>query len=86
MKKKKIFTRLFMGTVMILSISAQAQDGLFISEITDPADNYNGRFVEIYNSGTEAVDFNIVTLYLSRQSNGGTGWGDVKLAGTVSRR
>jgi hypothetical protein len=84
MKKKKKFTRLFMGTVMILSISAQAQDGLFISEITDPADDYNGRFVEIHNSGPEAVDFNNVTLYLSRQSNGSTGWGDVRLAGTVA--
>ncbi len=73
-----------MGAVMILSISAQGQDGLFISEVTDPADNYNGRFVEIYNSGPEAVDFNNVTLYLSRQSNGGTGWGDVQLAGTVT--
>src|SRR4030043_1473057 len=84
MKKKKNFTRLFIGIVMIISISAQAQDGLFISEVTDPADDYTGRFVEIDNSGSEAVDFNIVTLYLSRQSNGGTGWGDVKLAGTVS--
>lgn len=83
MKKKKKFTRLFMGTMMILSISAHAQDGLFISEVTDPADDYNGRFIELYNSGTEAVDFNIITMYLSRQSNGGTGWGDVQLAGTV---
>jgi hypothetical protein len=84
MKKKKIFTRLFMGTMMILSISARAQNGLFISEVTDPADNYNGRFIELYNSGPGAVDFNNVTLYLSRQSNGGTGWGDVRLAGTVA--
>jgi hypothetical protein len=84
MKKKEIFTRLFVGAVMTLSISAQAQNGLFISEVTDPADNYNGRFVEIYNSGPETVNFNSVTFYLSRQSNGSTGWGDVKLAGTVA--
>jgi hypothetical protein len=84
MKKKKNFTRLFMGTMLILSISAKAQDGLFISEVTDPADDYTGRFIEIYNAGPEAVDFNMVTFYLSRQSNGGTGWGDVKLAGTVA--
>ena len=84
MKKKKIFTRGFLGFMMILSISARAQNGLFISEVTDPADNYNGRFVEIFNAGPEAVDFNTVTLYLSRQSNGGTGWGDVQLAGTVA--
>jgi hypothetical protein len=84
MKKKKFFTRLCMGSVMILSISAQAQDGLFISEVTDPADDYTGRFIEIYNAGPETVDFNMVTLYLSRQSNGSTGWGDVQLTGTVA--
>jgi hypothetical protein len=84
MKKKKIFTRLFLITAMTLSISAHAQDGLFISEVTDPADDYNGRFIELYNSGTEAVDFNTITMYLSRQSNGGTGWGDVQLAGSVA--
>src|SRR4030042_4440947 len=84
MKKKKNFTRLFLGTMLILSISAQAQDGLFISEVTDPADDDTGRFIEIYNAGPEVLDFNIVTLYLSRQSNGGTGWGDVQLAGTVA--
>lgn len=83
MKKKKFFTRLCMGIVMSLSISAQAQDGLFISEVTDPADDYSGRFIEIYNAGSETVDFNIVTFYLSRQSNGGTGWGNVQLVGTV---
>jgi hypothetical protein len=84
MKKTEIFTRLCMGIVMSLSISARAQDGLFISEVTDPADDYNGRFIEIYNAGPDTVDFDMVTLYLSRQSNGGTGWGDVQLAGTVA--
>jgi hypothetical protein len=84
MKKKKIFTRFFLGTMLIASVSAQAQDGLFISEVADPADDYTGRFIEIYNAGPEAVDFNVDTYYLSRQSNGGTGWGDVQLAGTVS--
>ena len=76
-------TRLFIGALLILSISAQAQNGLFISEVTDPADDYSARFVELYNAGAEAVDFSTVTIYLSRQSNGGTGWGDVQLAGTV---
>jgi hypothetical protein len=83
MKKKKIFTRLFMGAMVIFSISARAQNGLFISEVTDPADNFNGRFIELYNSGTETVDFSTITMYLSRQSNGTTTWGEVQLAGTV---
>ncbi|MBL7110324.1 MAG: T9SS type A sorting domain-containing protein [Bacteroidales bacterium] len=80
----KNFNRLFIGAMLILSISAQAQDGLFISEITDPADVYSGRFIELFNAGAEAVDFSAITLYLSRQSNGGTGWGDVQLTGTVA--
>jgi len=73
-----------MGVWLIASVSAQAQEGLFISEVTDPADDFSGRFIELYNSGTEAVDFSSTTLFLSRQSNGGTGWGDVQLAGMVA--
>jgi hypothetical protein len=84
MKKKKLFTRLFSGALMFFAISIQAQNGLFISEVTDPADDYNGRFIELYNSGTEEVDFNTITMYLSRQSNGSTTWGEVQLAGSVA--
>ena len=75
---------MFIGAKIILSISIHAQNGLFISEITDPADDYSGRFVEIFNSGPATIDFNTVTFYLSRQSNGGTGWGDVRLTGTLT--
>ncbi len=81
---KNIFTRLFIGTMLILSMSAKAQDGLFISEIADPADDYTGRFIELFNGGPDAINFSADTIYLSRQSNGGTGWGDVQLTGTVA--
>jgi len=54
-----------------------------ISEVTDPADDFTGRFVELYNPGSEALDFDSNTFYLSRQSNGGTSWGDLRLTGTV---
>jgi hypothetical protein len=80
---KKKFTLLVKGALLILSISAQAQNGLFISEVTDPLDDYSGRFIELYNAGTEAVDFSTTVFYLSRQSNGGTSWGDVQLIGIV---
>jgi hypothetical protein len=70
--------------MMFLSITAQAQNGLFISEVADPADDYNGRFIELFNAGTEPVNFSNVTFYLSRQSNGSTTWGEVQLAGTVA--
>ena len=72
MMMKKIFTPVFIGAMLIISISAQAQDSLFISEVTDPADDYSGRFIELYNAASEAVDFTTSSCYLSRQSNGGT--------------
>ena len=81
---KKNFTQVFIGAMLIVSVSVNAQDGLFISEVTDPADEYIGRFIELYNASSEAVDFSTYTFYLSRQSNGGTTWGNVQLAGTVA--
>lgn len=69
----------------ILSINfAFPQANLFISEVADPADNFEGRFIELYNAGVDAVDFSTVVMYLSRQSNGGTTWGDVQLTGTIA--
>lgn len=70
--------------MLVLSFSAQAQDSLFISELADPADDYAGRFIELYNAGSEAIDFSSLSVYLSRQSNGGTSWGDLHLDGTVA--
>lgn len=81
---KQIFTQLITGATLLFSISAAAQDSLFISELCDPADEYTGRFIELYNAGSEPVDFSTTTCYLSRQSNGGTTWGDLQLAGTVA--
>jgi len=81
---KRIFTTQLFLAMLIMSFSAQAQDSLFISELVDPEDDYTGRFIELYNAGSEPVDFSTTTFYLSRQSNGGTTWGDVQLAGTVA--
>lgn len=84
MMMKKTITRVFIGAVLIISISASAQDSLFISEVADPLDDYSGRFIELFNAGSLAVDFSTSVFYLSRQSNGGTSWGDVQLTGTVA--
>lgn len=80
--KKKITTQ-FMVAALMISLSLQAQESLFISEVTDPADDYSGRFVELFNAGDESIDFSTSTFYLSRQSNGGTSWGDLQLAGVI---
>ena len=81
---KRIFTTHFMGAMLLISFSAQAQDSLFISELTDPDDDYSGRFIELFNAGSEAIDFGTTTCFLTRQSNGGTTWGDLQLAGSVA--
>ncbi len=81
---KQIFTQVIISATLLFSISAAAQDSLFISELCDPADEYTGRFIELYNAGSEPVDFSTITAYLSRQSNGGTTWGDLQLTGTVA--
>ncbi len=81
---KRIFTNQFLCAVLFVSFSAQAQNSLFISEVTDPADDYSGRFIELFNAGSEIIDFSTITCYLSRQSNGGASWGDLQLSGTVA--
>jgi hypothetical protein len=56
---------------------------LFISEVADPADNANARFVELYNAEAAAIDLGAGPWYLARQANGGT-WGDIALTGSVA--
>ncbi len=57
---------------------------LFISEIADPNDMYQARFVELYNAGETALDFDTSTWYLCRQANGNpTSWGDIPLKGVL---
>ena len=81
---KKNFTQLLLGAMLMTSVVAAAQEGLFISEIADPGDEYTGRFIELFNAGSESVDFTNIVFYLSRQSNGGATWGEVQLTGSVA--
>ena len=56
---------------------------LFISEIADPGNVANSKYVELYNSGNEAINFNTEVWYLSRQANGSS-WADVQLTGYIA--
>jgi len=56
---------------------------LLLSELADPSDTWQARFVEIYNPGQDTVDFGEETWYLSKQSNGGSTWGDILLTGNI---
>ncbi len=72
------------GTVPSLNATTgtiSTSTSLMISEVADPSDNSSARFVEIYNPGSETIDF--IDWYLSRQSNGGTTWGDIELRGAI---
>ena len=55
---------------------------LIISEVADPSDNYEARFVEITNVGNTDVNFSDENWYLSRQANG-SGWADIALTGVL---
>ena len=73
------------ATSGIITAQASANIDLIISEVTDPSDTYQNKFVEIYNAGTSSVDFNSITWYLSRQANGSpTSWADIQLTGTIA--
>ena len=69
-------------TIMI-TVSSRPQ--LFISEIADPDGTGGdaGRFVELYNAGTNAINLASNRWHLSRQNNGAD-WSDIPLTGTVA--
>ena len=56
---------------------------LFISEIADPNDSAYSKYVELYNAGTSAINFDTEIWYLSRQANGNS-WADVQLTGNIA--
>ena len=75
------------GTVPSANATTQEQtpEYLIISEVLDPGDNYNARFVEIYNVGSTDIDLTSGQWYLSKQANGSaTSWADIQLTGTIS--
>ncbi|NCD21923.1 MAG: hypothetical protein EOL90_03150, partial [Spartobacteria bacterium] len=55
---------------------------LFISEVADPNDVANSKFIELYNASGAAIDFSAGPWYLWRQANGGT-WANTPLTGVI---
>ncbi len=64
------------------TVSAVASGDLFISEVADPADEYTGRFVEIYNPSSS--DISLTGWQIRRYANGNTTSSDVDLSGTLA--
>lgn len=56
---------------------------LIISEVADPSNTANAKYVELYNLGAVTIDFDTDIWYLSRQANGSS-WGNVQLTGSVA--
>lgn len=53
---------------------------LFISEVADPEDNANAKFVELFNAGSSTIVFSSENWYLSRQANGSSSsWADAQI-------
>lgn len=58
-----------------------APSSVIITEVADPNDNFNNRYVEICNRGVSAVD--ISGYQLQRYTNGGTSPTNISISGTV---
>ncbi|MBO3115766.1 T9SS type A sorting domain-containing protein [Winogradskyella sp. DF17] len=56
-------------TVTIIDDDTPPAPSLIISEVADPGDNANARFVEIYNNGSTDIDFSVTPIYISRFVN-----------------
>lgn len=55
---------------------------LVISEVADPQDNYNARFVELYNASDEFIDLGADSWNLVRQANGSS-TSSIQLSGAI---
>jgi FlgD Ig-like domain len=55
---------------------------LLISEVTDPDDIYQAKFIELFNAGDTDIDFDTQTWFVCRQTNG-SGWEDKQLTGII---
>ncbi|MGE5363597.1 MAG: T9SS type A sorting domain-containing protein, partial [Bacteroidota bacterium] len=72
-----------MPSSIVSSLKADIIYPLYISEVTDPFDQFSARYVELYNSGSTAVNFDDEIWYLSRQANGGTTWNEIRLTKSI---
>jgi hypothetical protein len=71
------------GTVPQATATTASLDlRLIISEVADPADSSNAKFVELYNCGTKTIDFATTPVFLCRQANGSS-WSSFRLNGTL---
>jgi hypothetical protein len=66
--------------ITVSGVSTSAS--LIFTEIADPSDDTNARYVELKNVSNSSIDFDASTYYISRQIDG-AGWEDSKLTGSL---
>ena len=74
---------LFVAVMFAVSVAVTpARSSIILSELCDPASNYTtDRFIEIYNTGPDAVDLTNWSVVAVANSVGGTTW---TLSGTIA--
>ena len=61
-----------------------AEKSLIITEIADPSDYEDARYIEIKNVSKNTIDLDTKTYYLSKQNNGASNdWEEFKLTGSL---
>jgi|GEM_PF-1776340 hypothetical protein len=73
------------GTVPSDNATTGEAPKLIISEVIDPSDDFNGRYVELFNAGSSTIDFESVDYFIVRQANGGSIVSE-KLTGTLGSK
>lgn len=70
------------GQIPFIIQSSFILNQLFISEVADPGDVANARFVELYNASDFVINFSNSSWSLCKQTNG-TSWSCISLNGTL---
>jgi hypothetical protein len=84
MKRKLLGYRLSVIVMLLfMGLYSYAQTSLIISKVTDPKDDYHGRFVQLYNAGSSDIDLAAGNWYLVKQVNGSSMY-DIELTGTIA--
>jgi hypothetical protein len=81
-------TNVSIGAASSATLTIQDNDvvipAIIISEVADPNDNANGRFVELYNATDSTVDLAAGSWYLTKYVNNNSSRSSVALTGSIA--
>ncbi|MEA2105836.1 MAG: lamin tail domain-containing protein [Bacteroidota bacterium] len=83
MKKHLLFKLFTLTFALLMSVGwVNGQQTLIISEVADPGDIYQARFVELYNATSSSID--LTGWQVRRYANSNTTSSDVDLSGSIA--